>query len=48
MGEANESTIMVEGQEARALLDSSSQLLAIGMGKEIEFKTTTTAINFTN
>ena len=29
MGEANESTIMVEGQEARALLDSGSQLSAI-------------------
>ena len=29
VGEANESTIMVEGQEARALLDSGSQLSAI-------------------
>ena len=26
VGEANESTVMVEGQEARALLDSGSQL----------------------
>ena len=29
MGEANESTVMVEGQEARALLDSGSQLSPI-------------------
>ena len=29
VGEANESTVMVEGQEARALLDSGSQLSAI-------------------
>ena len=29
MGEANESTMMVKGQEARALLDSGSQLSAI-------------------
>ena len=29
MGEANESTMMVEGQEAKALLDSGSQLSAI-------------------
>ena len=28
-GEANESIVMVEGQEARALLDSGSQLSAI-------------------
>ena len=28
-GEANESTVMVEGQEARALQDSGSQLSAI-------------------
>ena len=31
VGEANESTIMVEGQEARVLLDSGSQLLAISL-----------------
>ena len=31
MGEANESTVMVEGQEARALLDSGSQLSAISL-----------------
>ena len=29
MGETNESTVIVEGQEARALLDSGSQLSAI-------------------
>ena len=29
VGEADESTVMVEGQEARALLDSGSQLSAI-------------------
>ena len=29
MGEANESKVIVEGQETRALLDSGSQLLAI-------------------
>ena len=29
VGEANESKIIVEGQETRALLDSGSQLLAI-------------------
>ena len=31
MGEANESMVIVEGQEARALLDSGSQLLAISL-----------------
>ena len=31
VGEANESTIIVEGQEARALLDSGSQLSAISL-----------------
>ena len=31
MGEANESLVMVEGQEARALLDSASQLSAISL-----------------
>ena len=30
-GKANESTVMVEGQEARALLDSGSQLSAISL-----------------
>ena len=29
MGEANESKVIVEGQETRALLDSGSQLSAI-------------------
>ena len=31
VGEANESTIMVEGQEARPFLDSGSQLSAISL-----------------
>ena len=31
MGEASESTVMVEGQEARTLLDSGSQLSAISL-----------------
>ena len=31
IGEANESTIIVEGQESRALLDSGSQPLAISL-----------------
>ena len=29
MGKANDSKVIVEGQETRALLDSGSQLLAI-------------------
>ena len=50
VGEANESMVIVEGQEARALLDSGSQLLAISLKwvKMIEIKTTTAMINFTN
>ena len=31
VGEANESIVIVEGQEARALLDPGSQLLAISL-----------------
>ena len=31
VGEANESMVIVERQEARALLDSGSQLLAISL-----------------
>ena len=31
VGEANESNVIVEGQEARALLDSGSQLSAISL-----------------
>ena len=31
MGEVNESAVLVEGQEARALLDSGSQLSAISL-----------------
>ena len=31
VGEVNETTVIVEGQEARVLIDSSSQLLAISL-----------------
>ena len=31
VGEANESIVIIEGQEARALLDSGSQLPAISL-----------------
>ena len=31
VGEVNETTVIVEGQEARALIDSGSQLLAISL-----------------
>ena len=34
LGEINETTIIVEGQEARALIDSGSQLLAISLAWE--------------
>ena len=48
VGEVNKSTVVVEGQEARALLDSGSSVVSyfIGMSKEIEIQTTTIAINF--
>ena len=49
VGEANESTVLVEGQETRALLDWFSVVsYFIRLGKEIEIKTTTATINFTN
>ena len=49
VGEANESTIMVEGQEARALLDWFSVVsYFMKLGMEIKIKTTTAMINFTN
>ena len=50
VGEANESIVIVEGQEARALLDSWFPVVSylIRMGKETEIKTTTVMINFTN
>ena len=40
VGEANESNVIVEGQETRALLDSGSQLLAISWAwvKELNLK----------
>ena len=50
VGEANESTVIVEGQEARALLDSGSQLSAISLAwvKKLNLKPSATSINFTN
>ena len=50
MGEANESKVIVEGQETRALLDSGSQLSAISWTwvKKIESETKTTPIHFMN
>ena len=50
VGEANESVVIVEGQEARALLDSWFTVISyfIRMGKETEIKTTTVTFNFTN
>ena len=38
VGEVNETTVIVEGQEARALIDSGSQHF-ISMGKEIKLET---------
>ena len=48
MGEANESKVIVEGQETRALLDSGSQLSAISWTwvKKIKFRAKTTPIHF--
>ena len=50
IGEANESKVIVEGQETRALLDSGSQLSAISWTwvKKIESRTKTTPIHFMN
>ena len=47
--EANESTVIVEGQEARALLDSGSQLSAISLEwiKKLKLKPQV-MINFTD
>ena len=48
VGEANESKVIVEGQETRALLDSGSQLSAISWTwvKKIKFRAKTTPIHF--
>ena len=48
VGEANESKVIVEGQETRALLDSGSQLLAISWTwvKKIKFRAKPTPIHF--
>ena len=50
MGEASESTVMVEGQDARAFLDSGSQLSAISLEwvKKLNLKPQQSVINFTN
>ena len=50
IGEANESKVIVEGQETRALLDSGSQLSAISWTwvKRLTVRTKTTPVCFTN
>ena len=50
VGEVNESTVIVEGWETRALLDSGSQLSAISWAwvKRIKSKTMTNPIHFAN
>ena len=50
VGEANKSTVIVDGQEVRALLDSGSQLSAISLAwvKKVKFETTTTLVCFAN
>ena len=50
VGEVNETTVIVEGQEARALIDSGSQLSAIPLAwvKKLKPKTTTTMVNIAN
>ena len=50
VGEANESKVIVEGQETRALLDSGSQLsgISMDMGKKIKIRAKTTPIHFTD
>ena len=48
VGEANESNVIVEGWETRALLDSGSLGHFMGMGKGIELKAMTTPIYFAN
>ena len=49
LGEANESKMIVEGQETKALLDSGSQLSAFSWTwVKIEVRTKTTPIHFTN
>ena len=49
-GEVNETTVIVQGHEARALIDSGFSIISyfIGMGKEVKFETTTTSVYFTN
>ena len=46
VGEVNETTVLVEGQEARALIESGSQLSSISLAwvKKLKFKTTTTSV----
>ena len=48
VGEANESKVIVEGQETRALLDSGSQLSSISWSwvKKVKFGTKATPIHF--
>ena len=43
VGEFNESTVLVEGQRTRALIDSGSVVIHfISLGKEIKIESTTT------
>ena len=46
VGEVNKTTVLVEGQEARALIDSGSQLSSISLAWEKinKFETTTTSV----
>ena len=49
VGEVNETTVLVEGQEPRALTDWFSIIIyLIGMGKEIKFETTKTMVYIAN
>ena len=50
VGELNETTVIVEGQEARALIDSGSQLSAMSLAwvKKLNLKTTATLVNIAN
>ena len=50
IGEVIESIVMVEAQEARALLDCGSQLSTISLEwvKKLKLKTPTITINFTD
>ena len=50
VGEVNETTVLVEGQEARAPIDSGFSVVNyfIAFGKKIKFETTTTLVHIAN